>query len=115
MTKYEIKTDNFEFRFGTSKDSIPQMSGAEVFENYLNGSANDPHLDASYNTFEEAQAEFSKYYANYARTRAEKGNTFWFLRGEVAWIEENEYDEDSEFDQGGDVWVYLTEPYEVEE
>lgn len=99
MIKYEIKTDDFEFRFGTSKDSIPEMSASEVFDFYMDGTCNDPHLEASFNTLEEAQADFSKHYSNYGRTHAEKSNTFWLLCGEVAWIEENEYDEDDEFFQ----------------
>ena len=99
MTKFEIKTDSFEFRFGTYKDSIPEMTAQEIFDSYLDGTCNDPTLKESFNTIEEAKAEFNKNYANYGRTRAEKGNVFWLLLGDVAWIEEVEYDEDGEFDQ----------------
>lgn len=113
MTKFEIKTDSFEFRFGTSKNSIPEMSGAEVFDTYQMESANDPTLEASFDTLEEAQAEFSKSYSDYGTTYAEKGFTFWLLRGKVAWIEENEYDEDGEFDQGGWTHNVSAESYEV--
>ena len=114
MIKYEIKTDDFEFRFGTSKDSIPEMSASEVIDFYMDGDCNDPHLEARFDTLEEAQADFSKHYANYGRTRAEKGYTFWLLRGEVAWIEENEYDEDGEFDQGGVTYGFSVEGYAPE-
>jgi len=115
MTKFEIQTDHFELRFGKSKDSIPEMSGAEVFNSYQMGSANCPTLEASFDTLEEAQAEFAKNYANYGITRAEKSNVFWLLRGDVAWIEENEYDEDGEFIQGGWTHNVSAEGYEVSE
>lgn len=111
MTKFEIKTDSFQLRFGTYKESIPAMTADEVFDAYMGGSANDPTLRASFDTLEEAQAEFSRNFSNYGSTYAEKGNTFWLLRGDVAWIEENEYDEDGEFDQGGAVVGLSAEPY----
>lgn len=114
-TRFEIKTDSFEFRFGKSKDSIPAMTADEVFDTYQMESANDPTLEASFDTLEEAQAEFSKNYSGYGTTYAEKGFTFWLLRGKVAWIEENEYDEDGEFDQGGCTYDFSAEAYEVEE
>ena len=115
MTKYEIKTDRFEFRFGTYKDSIPAMDAAEVFDTYLRCSANDPSLEASFDTLEEAREEFSKTYATLGTTYAQKGHVFWLLIGRVAWIEENEYTEDGEFDQGGDVVEFSAEGYQPEE
>ena len=114
MTKFEIKTDSFEFRFGTSKHSIPAMTADEVFDTYQIESANDPTLEASFDTLEEAQAEFSKHSSGYGTTYAEKGFTFWLLRGKVAWIEENEYDENGEFNQGGSVVEFSAEGYEEE-
>ena len=111
-TRFEIKTDNFEFRFGTSADSIPAMTADEVFNEYLSGGANDPTLEVSFDTSEEAKAEFNRNYANYGRAHAERGYTFYLLRGEVAWIEENEYDEDGEFVQGGITYDFSAESYE---
>lgn len=111
MSKYEIKTDDFEFRFGIAKDSIPEMSAQEVFEAYQMESANDPTLESSFDTLEEAREEFCKNYSGYGTTYAEKGFTFWLLRGKVAWIEENEYDEDGEFDQGGVTYDVSAEGY----
>lgn len=118
MTKYEIMTDTFEARFGTSEASIQSMSAEDIFDSYISGgfsNSNNPQRVASFDTLEEAQAEFSKNYSGYGRTRAEKGFTFWLLRGKVAWIEENEYDEDGEFDQGGSVYSYSAVGYEKEE
>lgn len=114
-TRFEIRTDSFEFRFGTSKNSVPAMTADEVFDAYQMDSANDPTLESSFDTLEEAQAEFSKHFSTYGSTYAEKGFTFWLLRGRVAWIEENEYDEDGEFDQGGCTYDVSAEAYNVEE
>ena len=111
MTKFEIRTDSFQFRFGTYRDSIPEMTAQEVFDEYLTGSANDPEWKESFDTLEEARECFRRYYANYGSAYAEKGNTFWILRGDVAWIEENEYDEDGEFDQGGEIYDLSAAPY----
>lgn len=115
MTKFEIRTDAFEFRFGTSKDSIPSMTADEVFDEYLSGNANDPVIEASFDTIEEADAEFQKHYSNYGSTSAVKGFSFWLLRGELAWIEENEYDEDGDFDQGGAVLAVSAFGYDKED
>lgn len=118
MKKIEIMTDTFEARFGTSKASIPAMSAEEIFGSYISGgfsNSNDPQRVSSYDTEAEARAEFSRHYADYGRTRAEAGSPFWLLTGELAWIEENEYDDDGEFDQGGDVLDWSAEGYEKEE
>lgn len=115
MIKYEIKTDTFEFRFGTSKNSIPSMTAEEVFEEYQSGSSNCPELVGSFDSLEDAEKAFSRFYANYGRTWAERGFCFWLLRGDVAWIEENEYDDDGEFDQGGVTYDVSAEAYEAEE
>ena len=115
MTKFEIKTDHFEFRFGTYKQSIPSMTADEVFEEYLSGSCNDPKLEAAFDSLAAAQAEFKAHYAGYGRTYAEKGFNFWLLVGEIAWIEENEYDEDGEFDCSCCTYDVSAEGYKNEE
>ena len=115
MKKYEIKTDSFQFRFGTSRSSIPAMDAGEVFDAYLQGSANEPDRETSFDTLAEAQEVFKRDYASYGSTYAEKSNVFWILRGDVAWIEENDYDENGEFDQGGTVADFSAEGYEPEE
>lgn len=111
MTKYEIKTDRFEFRFGKSKDSVPAMSAGEIFDEYLNLDGNCPELKASYDTLEDARAAFVKHYANYGTTYAQASNVFWLLLGDVAWIEENEYNEYGEFEQGSDIHDFSAEAY----
>ena len=113
MTKYEIKTDHFEFDFGAAKNSIPCMTADEVFGTYENESANDPKTEATFDTLEEARAEFAAHYANYGSIRAERGNVFWCLVGNVAWIEENEYDEDGDFDQSCGTYDISAEPYGI--
>ena len=115
MKKYEIYTDSFEFRFGKYKGSIPSMSMSDVWMEYNCQSANTPVLVASFENLEEALDFFRENYAGYGRTWAEKGNVWWLLRGEVAWLDANEYDEDGYFDQGGDLYEYSTESYTKEE
>lgn len=121
MTKYEIFTDTFEFRLWGDKERIPSMSGDEIMETYFSGDTRitsnslDPVKQAAFDSYEDAEIEFGHSYANYGCTRLEKGNlkSLYLLRGEIAWIEENEYDEDGEFDQGGTVLCFSAEPYEV--
>ena len=122
MTYYEIMTDTFEFRFGTSKTSIPAMSGEEVVDSYMEmeyGKSYDPQCVARFADKDEALAEFNSHYSDYGRTYAQESNVFWLLRGEIAWLEENDYtlDNDGEevFDQGGGVLAFSAQGYEPEE
>lgn len=115
MTKYEIRTDRFEFRFGTYKASIPAASAAEIWDWYTQLSVQEPEIRASFDTLEAAQAEFRAHWADFGTTHAEKGMTWWLLIGELAWIEHNEYDDNGEFDQGGDVFDVSAQGYEPEE
>ncbi len=110
MTKYEIKRDDFEFRFGTHKGTIPSMTAQEVFDEYLSGSANDPEIVESFDSEDEAREALK---AHTGRTWAEHGNVFWLLRGEVYFIEVSTYDEDGEFDQGGDILDIAAEGYDA--
>lgn len=116
MTRFEIRTDRFEFSFKRYKASIPAATPDEIWDWYQQESANDPKLRASFDTLEEAQAVFRDQYASYGSTRAERafGNT-WLLVGDLAWIEENSYTEDGDFDQGGDVYDVSAEGYEPED
>jgi len=116
MKKYEIKTDRFEFRFGTGKSSVPTMSEQEIFDAYLAESANCPVVQDSFDRIQDAVRAFEEdHWDEYGDTYYEQGSTFALLVGRVAWIEENEYDEDGEFIQGGNVWTFSAEPYEREE
>lgn len=113
MKRYEIYTDTFEFRFGRYKDSIPSMMVGEVWQEYV-CQQNDPALVKSFENLDEALAFFRENYADYGRTWAEKGHVFWFLRGQLAWLDENEYTEDGEFDQGGTLWESSVQRYRKE-
>ena len=115
MRKYEIYTDTFEFRFGKSKSSIPAMSMSDIWMEYNCQSSNDPVRVASFDNLEDAMAFFRENYADYGRTWAEKGNVWWLLRGQVAWLDGNEYTEDGGFDQGGDLYECSAEAYEKED
>ena len=115
MKKFEICTDNFQFEFGKYKASIPAATPDEIFRWCMERTCIEPKKRASFDTLEEAQAEFAKNYADYGCTRAEKGMIFWLLVGEIAWIEENWYDDDGEFDQGGWTYDVSAQGYEPED
>lgn len=117
MRKYAIYTDSFEFRFGKYKDSIPAMTGYEILQTYLScdtritSNSLDPHLGASFDTLEEARAEWEKNYKNYGYTSAQKGSILWLLCGDLAYLEANDYTEDGDFDQGGELYEFSAEAY----
>ena len=121
VTRYEIKTDSFEFRMGSRRSAIPSMSAAEIMDTYLScdtritSNGLDPDLRASFDSVAEAVKFFRVNYANYGSTRLERGSIGYLLRGEIAWIEQNDYDANGEFDQGGDVVEFAAEPYTAEE
>jgi len=122
MTKFEIKTDSFEFRFYTrTRDELPAMTAAEILETYQSGDTRitsnslDPETVGSFDSLEDAKKAFARFYANYGRTAARRADIGYNLAGELAWIEENEFDDDGEFIQGGVVYDYSAEPYEPEE
>lgn len=114
MKKYEIFTDHFELRLGRTRDARSLTPG-EVFDEYRMEDANAPHLEASFNTAEEAMAEFNANYANRKNTDPVRGVVGWLLYGNVAFIEINEYDEDGEYDQSGDVLAFSAGGYTCEE
>ena len=121
MTKFEIKTDSFEFRMGKRKSEIPSMSADEIMDTYFSCDTNitsnslDPESRESFDSRDDAVEFFRNNYANYGSTKLEHGNTQYLLRGEIAWIEENEYDEDGEFDQGGAVIEFSAAPYTADD
>ena len=110
MKKYEIFTDHFELRLGRTRDAR-SLTPDEVFDEYRMEDANAPHLEASFDTEEEAMAEFRATYAKWGCTNAVRGVVGWLLCGDVAFIEINEYNEDGEYDQGGDVLAFSAEGY----
>lgn len=114
MKKFEIKTDSFQIPFGKGKESIHAMTAAEVFSTYFGSVDNDPKSHGIYDSLDDARKAFKRF-ENYGSTYPEAGNVFWLLRGDLAWIEENEYDEDGEFISGGDVWEYSAQGYSHDE
>lgn len=111
MTKYEICTGSFEIRCGTKKNSIQDYNEWALFYEATDG---EYEIVGSFDTEEDATAVFKENYEDYGRTWAEKGNVFWLLRGQVAWIEVNIYDENGEFDSGDGVIELSAEPYKGE-
>lgn len=112
-TKYEIYTGRFEIRGGTSKNSIGSYTEWDLFDATWNSTS--PKLEAEFNTETEAREYFAGRYADYGRTWAEKGFTFWLLRGEIAWLEKNIYTDDGEYDSSDGVIDLSAEPYTNEE
>lgn len=118
-TKFEIITDTFEFRFG--RNEIPAMSADEIFETYqscddrITSNSLDPRREASFDTEAEAREAFERDWRDYGETHVSSASIGKLLCGRMAWIEVNEYDEDGEFDQGGDVLELSAEAYEPEE
>ena len=99
MIRYQIYTDTFEFRFGTAKDSIPELSSDDIWDMYTAQSYICPEGERAFATKEEAVNYFGENYSDYGTTWAEKGFSFWVLRGRIAFLSEEEYEDDGEFDQ----------------
>ena len=115
MIRYQIYTDTFEFRFGTAKESIPELSLFDVWDMYLEQSFICPAGERAFASNEEAVNYFEENYADYGTTWAEKGFTFWVLRGRIAFLLEEEYYDDGEFDQYLGTLCISAEPYTKEE
>ena len=119
MKRYEIYTDRFQFRFGRSKDSIPAMTGDEIADTYLScddritSNYLNPTLEASFDTEKEALVEWRRNYIDYGWTEAEKGSVLWVLRGRLAYIAENEYDDGGDFIHGETTQYISAEAYGV--
>jgi hypothetical protein len=111
MTKYEIVTDQFEMKLGTCRDSR-SLTSRDVFDEgwALDGSC--PRTVASYEDRDAALAAFRTDWADYGSTDAQRSYYGgWLLTGRIARLVVNEYDDDGEFDQGGDVIEFSAEPY----
>ena len=114
MKKFEIYTDHFEFRF-PGITTTPSASADEIWAWYQEESCNQPNRESSFDTIEEAKAEFQKNYANYGRTTESRAFTGTpLLVGDVAYLEENIYDDDGEFIQSVCIWNYSAEPHQSE-
>ena len=119
MIKYEIYTDSFEFRMGTNKEHIPNMSANDIFDTYMScdtritSNSLDPCLRGVFDS-EEAAMDAWAAYKGWGGTYLEKGQTQWLLRGDIAWMESAEYDGD-DYDYGLDYLCIAAEPYAKEE
>lgn len=108
MKKYEIRTDTYEL---TSKLPFETLTGDEIFREYIeSGGDFDPVIEGSYDTLEEARAAFAAY-ADYGSSRQERYHKSYLLRGRLAWIEENDYDEDGDWVSGGDTYDVSAQSY----
>lgn len=116
MKKFEIFTDDFEFRFGSRLADIPAMTDREILDTYLScdtrvtSNSLDPHLEGQYDSLEAALAAWEEFAAS-GSTHAESGGAVWLLRGDLAYLQEAEYDEDGDFVQGGDILRHSCEAY----
>jgi len=100
MKKFEIRKLNVETKDG--KDPFG------VFQNLTN---RETELIASYDTLEEARNNFVRYSPSVS-----KGHYYvtYFLH-ECYVIEENDYNEDGEWESGGDWWNMESKEWEDEE
>lgn len=118
---FGIRTDHFELRMGSRRDRIPSMSAEEILDTHLScddritSNSIDPTIEASFDTLEEARAEFALNYERYGCTDLRRASCGYILTGRLAWIEENQYDENGDFDQGGETYDLSAQPYEAEE
>lgn len=110
MIKYEIWTDSFEIRIGRAENAR-SLTEREVFDEYLEESANAPRLEKSFSSPEEAEAYFKAHFAKYGTSRSMRGTAGWLLIGQVAYLQADEYDEDGEYIQGGDILMTSSEAY----
>lgn len=119
MIKYEIYTDSFEFRMGTSKERIPYMSADDIFDVYMScdtritSNSLDPFLRGVFDSEDAAQTAWEAY-KDWGRTCLEKGQAQWLLCGDIAWMESAEYNGD-DYDYGLDYLCIAAEPYAKED
>ena len=119
MIKYAICTDRFEFKFPKGR-SIPDMTGQEIFDTYFSGDTRitsnsfDPDYVAVFDTKEAAMAEWERNYKDFGLTYQQDGNVMQFLVGDIAYLEEQIFDDDG-FITSGDIWEYSAMPYTKED
>lgn len=111
MTKFEIKKSSFEFRF-SRRNPPPALSSKEIADMFFGSYDYDPETIASFDSKEEAVKAFEGEKVSASTYLSEGWANSLLICGTIVWMEENTYDEDGEFDQGGDVWCIATEAYE---
>lgn len=115
MIRYQIYTDTFEFNFGISKRRIPELTADEIWDMYTGQDFICPIGERAFASKDEAVNYFGENYSDYGTTWPEKGWNFWLLRGRIAYLTEEEYTEDGEFDQDLGILCVSAEPYKKEE
>ena len=110
MKKWEIWSDNFEFR-----GPIEEASEQNIIDWYNAQTCLDPTLEESYDTEAEARAAWETW-KDYGITREQQGYTFRLLVGRLAYLTMSEYDDETgDYDQGGDWYACAVEPYKRED
>lgn len=110
MTKFETKKSSFEFRF-SRRNPPPAMSEKEIADMFFS-SCYDAETVAEFDSKEEAVKAFEENKHLSSTYLSEGWANALLVCGTIVWMEENTYDEDGEFDQGGDVWCIAAEAYE---
>lgn len=90
MKKYELKKANIEVSYNER---------CEIKEGVTNG-CEEPELVKSFDTLEEAKEELNRYQSSITKLSGGIYNV------EEYYIEQNIYDEDGEWVEGGDIWAY---------
>ena len=114
MKQYEIWTEDFEFRFGKYRDSIPDLSERDIEDLYFDQNSFDPRCVATFDTIKEAEKEFEKNYTNNITRPESTFNGWWILRGDIAYIEEVDYYVNGDYDHG-EIVAFSCAPYKKEE
>jgi len=91
MKKFEIRKNTIVIAYKNRKDIKAGIT--------LTGDNQEPEIMGTYSTLEEAKEELKKY-----TSLIDKMGSFFGI--EEYYIEENVYDEDDEWEAGGDVWEF---------
>lgn len=109
MKKFEIWTDTFEIRLGRRKGDV--WTDVDILAEYHRHD-NEPRLVASFETLDEARAEFRQHYASYGSTHLTSAYSGgYLLTGVIAWLEPADYDEDGNLIQVYDWLAESVDPY----
>lgn len=108
MTKFVVYTDSYECRINPAAGATAE----QIWAAYQAESSTDPRTIGSFASLDEAKAELEKFSPS---TRSGKTNTGWVAWGALAWIEEEEHDEDDDFVCTNCIWSYSAEALPPEE
>lgn len=103
MKKYEVFAEQIEIR-----NASIDWTDAEIIDELGRKSFHDPQLIGSFDTYEEARAEYLDQ-CRMATTSAAGA----VILADVVTLDLNEYDENGDFDQGENIDIFA-EPYTAE-